>query len=145
MWKEFREFAIKGNAIDLAVGVIIGAAFGKIVSSLVDDILMPPLGLLLGKIDFTNVFLNLGAGGPYGTLAAAKAAGAPTLNLGLFVNACIQFLIVAGAVFFFIVKPMNRLKRQYATDEAGKAAAEPKPSAEVSLLTQIRDLLKARA
>src|SRR5499427_7469269 len=106
MWNEFKKFAIKGSALDLAVGVIIGAAFGKIVSSLVDDVLMPPLGLVIGKVDFTNLFLNLGSGGPYSTLAQAKAAGAPTLNMGVFMNAIIQFLIVAGAVFFFIVKPI---------------------------------------
>jgi large conductance mechanosensitive channel len=141
MWKEFKEFALKGNALDLAVGVIIGAAFGKIVSSLVDDILMPPLGLILGRVDFTNLFVNLGGGGPYATLAAAKQAGAPTLNLGLFLNALIQFLIVALAVFFFIVKPINQLKAR----EAAAPAPPAQPSAEVTLLTQIRDLLKARA
>jgi large conductance mechanosensitive channel len=142
MWKEFREFAVKGNAIDLAVGVIIGAAFGRIVSSLVDDLLMPPLGLLTGGLDFTNWFINLGHGGPFKTLADARAAGVPTLNVGLFINALIQFLIVAWAVFLVIVKPMNRLKK---ADAAAVEAAPPEPSAEVKLLTQIRDLLKARA
>src|SRR5262245_27163626 len=85
MWKEFKEFAMKGNVLDLAVGIIIGAAFGKIVSSLVDDILMPPVGLLLGKVDFANLFINL-SGQAYDSLAAAKAAGAPTLNYGVFLN-----------------------------------------------------------
>ena len=142
MWKEFREFAIKGNAIDLAVGVIIGAAFGRIVSSLVDDMLMPPLGLVTGGLDFTNWFVNLGHGGPFKTLADARAAGAPTLNVGLFINALIQFLIVAWAVFLVIVKPMNRLKKAGAAETK---AAPPEPPAEVKLLTEIRDLLKARA
>jgi large conductance mechanosensitive channel len=142
MWKEFKQFAIRGNAIDLAVGVIIGAAFGKIVSSLVDDVLMPPLGLLTGGLDFSNWFITLGGGGPFTTLADAKAAGASTLKLGLFLNAIIQFLIVAWAVFFVIVKPMNRLKK---TEAAAAPAALPEPSAEEKLLTQIRDLLKARA
>ena len=142
MWKEFRKFALQGNAIDLAVGVIIGAAFGRIVSSLVDDILMPPLGLLTGGLDFSNWFIALGSGGPYKTLADAKAAGTPTLNIGLFLNAVIQFLIVAWAVFMVIVKPMNRLKQS----EAAAAAPEaPEPSAEEKLLTDIRDLLRARA
>ncbi len=139
MWKEFKEFAIKGNAIDLAVGVIIGAAFGNIVSSLVSDVLMPPLGLLMGGLDFSNWFVNLGSGGPYRTLAEAQAAGAPTLNLGLFLNAVIQFLIVAWAVFLVIVKPMNRLKKSEA------AAAPAEPPAQEKLLTEIRDLLRARA
>jgi large conductance mechanosensitive channel len=141
MWKEFKQFAIRGNALDLAVGVLIGAAFGKIVSSLVDDVLMPPLGLVIGKMDFSNLFLNLG-GGSYETLAAARAAGAPTLNLGLFINTLINFLIVAGAVFFFIVKPINRLKK---AEAAAPAPPAPEPSNEEKLLTDIRDLLKARA
>jgi large conductance mechanosensitive channel len=141
MWKEFKEFALKGNAIDLAVGVIIGAAFGRIVSSLVDDVLMPPLGLLTGGLDFTNWFINLGSGGPFKTLAEARAAGAATLNIGLFLNALIQFLIVAWAVFLVIVKPMNRLKKS----EAAAAPAAPELSGEEKLLTEIRDLLRARA
>jgi large conductance mechanosensitive channel len=139
MWKEFKQFAIQGNAIDLAVGVIIGAAFGRIVASLVDDVLMPPLGLFMGGLDFSNWFVTLGGGGPYKTLAEAKTAGASTLNIGMFLNAVIQFLIVAWAVFLVIVKPMNRLKKTVA------AAPAPEPSAEETLLTQIRDLLKARA
>src|SRR5687768_5939946 len=98
MLKEFREFAMRGNVIDLAVGVIIGAAFGKIVSSLVDDILMPPIGLALGRVDFTNLFINL-SGKEYPSVAAAKAAGAATLNYGIFINTVIQFLIVALVVF----------------------------------------------
>jgi large conductance mechanosensitive channel len=142
MWNEFKKFAIQGNAIDLAVGVIIGAAFGRIVASLVDDILMPPLGLLIGGLDFSNWFVALGGDKHFNTLAEAKAAGVPTLSIGLFLNAIIQFLIVAWAVFLIIVKPMNRLKR---SEAAAAPAAPPEPSAEEKLLIQIRDLLKARA
>jgi large conductance mechanosensitive channel len=106
--QEFREFAVKGNAIDLAVGVIIGGAFGKIVSSLVDDVIMPPVGLLLGGADFKSLFINLGSG-EYPTLAAAKAAGAPTLNYGLFINSLINLVIVGFAVFL-VVKQVNRFR-----------------------------------
>jgi large conductance mechanosensitive channel len=109
MWKEFRDFAMRGNVVDLAVGVIIGAAFGKIVSSLVADILMPPLGILLGKVDFSNLFVSL-SGQPYGSLAEAKAAGAATLNYGVFINNIIDFLIVAFAVFL-LVRQVNRFAR----------------------------------
>jgi large conductance mechanosensitive channel len=109
MWEEFKKFAIGGNVLDLAVGVIIGAAFGKIVSSLVDDVIMPPIGMLLGGVDFSDLFLSL-SGKTYESLAAAKAAGAPTLNYGVFLNTLINFLLVAGAVFLFIVKPVNRMK-----------------------------------
>jgi len=107
MLKEFREFAMRGNVVDLAVGVIIGAAFGKIVSSLVSDIIMPPLGLVLGQVDFSNLFLNL-SGKHYGSLADAKAAGAPTINYGIFINSVIDFLIVAF-VIFLLVRGINRL------------------------------------
>ncbi|MEO0108779.1 MAG: large-conductance mechanosensitive channel protein MscL [candidate division WOR-3 bacterium] len=113
MWKEFREFAMRGNVLDMAVGIIIGAAFGNIVSSFVKDVIMPPVGLLLGKVDFSNLFAVLKPGavpGPYGTLAAANAAGAVTLNYGLFVNTIINFLIVAFAIFMMI-KGLNSLKR----------------------------------
>jgi large conductance mechanosensitive channel len=106
--KEFREFASRGNVIDLAVGVIIGASFGKIVTSVVDDLLMPPLGLLLGHVDFKDMFVSLN-GTTYPTLAAAKAVSAPTLNYGQFINAVIQFLIVAFAVFM-LVRQINKLK-----------------------------------
>jgi large conductance mechanosensitive channel len=109
MLKEFREFIARGNVVDLAVGVIIGAAFGKIVTSLVDDIIMPPIGLLLGRVDFTNLFIDLtGQGLP--SLEAAKAAGAPTINYGLFINTLIQFVIIAF-VLFMIIRQVNRLKR----------------------------------
>jgi len=109
MWKEFKTFAISGSVIDLAVGIIIGAAFGKIVSSLVNDIIMPPIGLLLGRVDFSNLFLNL-SGQAYTTLAEAKKAGAATLNYGLFLNTLIEFLIVGFAIFL-VVRQVNQMKR----------------------------------
>ncbi|MDD3579674.1 MAG: large-conductance mechanosensitive channel protein MscL [Desulfobacca sp.] len=114
MFKEFKEFALRGNVVDMAVGIIIGAAFGTIVKSLVDDVLMPPIGLLLGNVDFSDLFLTLRAGkvaGPYLTLAQAKAAGAVTLNLGVFLNTVISFLIVAFSVFV-VIRSINRLRRQ---------------------------------
>jgi len=109
MFKEFKEFIAKGNVIDLAVGIVIGAAFGKIVTSFVEDILMPPIGLLLGKMDFSNMFINL-SGQEFDSLAAAKAAGAATINYGLFLNALINFLIIAFAIFL-VVKSVNRLRK----------------------------------
>jgi large conductance mechanosensitive channel len=114
MIKEFKEFAVKGNVVDMAVGIIIGAAFGTIVKSLVADVIMPPIGLLLGNVDFSNLFLVLKHGataGPYATLADAQTAGAVTLNYGLFINTIISFIIVAFALFI-LVKNINRLKRQ---------------------------------
>ncbi|OPX85127.1 MAG: Large-conductance mechanosensitive channel [Pelotomaculum sp. PtaB.Bin104] len=110
MFKEFKEFAMRGSVIDLAIGIIIGTAFGKIVTSFVNDLIMPPIGLLLGKVDFSNLFINL-SGKDYQTLAEAKAAGAATINYGMFINTVLDFLIVAF-VIFFIVRQMNRLKRQ---------------------------------
>ncbi|HYE22666.1 MAG TPA: large conductance mechanosensitive channel protein MscL [Verrucomicrobiae bacterium] len=115
MLKEFREFAVRGNAIDLAIGVIIGAAFGKIVDSLVNDIIMPPFGLVAGRVDFGNLFINLG-GNTYPSLQAAKAAGAPTLNYGLFINSVINFLIISF-VIFLIVKQINRFRKNQAPDK----------------------------
>jgi len=106
MWKEFRDFAMRGNVLDLAIGVIIGAAFGKIVTSLVNDIIMPPLGLALGKVDFSSLFINM-SGTHYNSLAEAKAAGAATLNYGVFINNILDFLLVAFAVFL-LVKQVNR-------------------------------------
>jgi large conductance mechanosensitive channel len=108
MLKEFREFAMKGNVLDMAIGVIIGGAFGKIVTSLVSDVLMPPLGLVLGKVDFSSLFLNL-SGTPQPSLAAAKAAGAPTVNYGVFLQTVLDFIIIAF-VIFMLVKQVNRLK-----------------------------------
>lgn len=123
MLKEFKEFAMRGNVIDLAVGIIIGAAFGKITSSLVSDVLMPPIGLLLGNVDFSNLFISL-TGAHYDTLAAAKAAGAATINYGVFISAIIDFVFVAFAVFL-LVKFMNRLQREK-TAEAPVAAPTSK-------------------
>ena len=109
MLKEFKEFAMKGNVLDMAIGVIIGAAFGKIVSSLVSDVLMPPIGLLMGKVDFSSLFLNLSST-PQPSLAAAKAAGAPTINYGVFLQTVFDFIIIAF-VIFILVKQVNRLKK----------------------------------
>ncbi len=136
MLKEFKEFAVKGNVIDMAVGVVIGGAFGKIVNSLVADVIMPPIGLLLGKVDFLDLFLNL-SGTPAASLAEAKAKGLATLNYGVFLNTTIEFLIIAFAIFV-VVKQINRLKR-----EAPPApAAPPEPTNEEKLLAEIRDLLR---
>ena len=121
MLKEFKEFAMRGNVVDMAVGIIIGAAFGTIIAALVSEVLMPPIGLLLGNVDFSNLFVVLKEGktaGPYATVAAAKAAGAVTLNYGLFVNTVVNFLIVAFAVFF-LIRGMNALKKK---EEAPAAA-----------------------
>ncbi len=114
MMKEFREFAVKGNVVDMAVGIIIGAAFGTIVKSLVSDVIMPPIGLLLGNVDFSNLFVVLKQGvppGPYAALADANTAGAVTINYGMFINTIISFLIVAFAVFL-LIRNINRLKRK---------------------------------
>ncbi len=121
MLKDFKAFIMRGNVVDMTVGIIIGAAFGTIVSSLVKDVIMPPIGLALGKIDFSNLAVVIKQGstpGPYATLAAAQAAGAVTLNYGLFINTIVNFLIVAFVVFFFIVRPIARM-------QAPKKAAEP--------------------
>ena len=137
MFKEFKEFAMKGNVLDMAIGVIIGGAFGKIVSSLVSDVLMPPIGLLMGKVDFSSLFLNL-SGTPQPSLTAAKAAGAPTLNYGVFLQTVFDFLIIAF-VIFMLVKQVNRFKK-----EEAPAAPPPGPSAQEKLLMEIRDALKER-
>jgi large conductance mechanosensitive channel len=118
MWKEFRKFIARGNVIDLAIGVIIGGAFGKIVTSLVNDVVMPPIGLILGKVDFSNLFIDLSGTG-YATLAAAQEAGAPTINYGAFINAVINFLIVAF-VIFLVVRQINKLQK--------KEEAKPEPT-----------------
>ena len=138
MLKEFREFAVKGNVVDMAVGIIIGAAFGKIVDSLVKDMIMPPIGLLLGKVDFANLFVVLKDGtqaGPYLSVEAAQKAGAVTFNYGMFINTVISFTIVAFAVFM-LIRAINRLKRQ---EEAKPPAS---PAEEVVLLREIRDSLR---
>lgn len=136
MLKEFREFAMRGNVIDLAVGIIIGAAFTSVVNSLVNDIIMPPIGYIMNGIDFSNFFLVL-KGDDYASLKAAKDAGAVSINYGVFLNAVINFLIVAFAVFI-LVKQVNRFKKQ------AEAAPPPPPSKSEELLSEIRDLLRQR-
>ena len=136
MLKEFKAFAMRGNVVDMAVGIIIGAAFGKIVSSLVNDVIMPPIGKLMGNVDFSNLFVVLGAQ-KFDSLKAAKDAGVATVNYGLFINTLIDFVIVAFAIFL-LVKGINAMKKK----EEAKAAVPPGPSAEEKLLTEIRDLLK---
>src|SRR5262245_42053091 len=133
MLQEFKEFALRGNVVDMAVGIVIGAAFSTIVRSLVDDIIMPPLGFITGGVDFSNMFVALD-GQHYPSLATARQAGAPTLNFGVFINNVISFVIVAFALFMAI-KAMNRLRRKQEEDPA----SEPLPSREVELLTEIRD------
>ena len=137
MLKEFKEFAMKGNVLDLAIGVIIGAAFGKIVTSLVEDILMPPLGMVLGKVDFSNLFIQL-AGTPLANLTDAKRAGVPVIAYGNFLNQIINFAIVAFAIFL-LVRQINRFRREEPPPPA------PELSTQEKLLTEIRDLLKQRA
>ncbi|MEX2123019.1 MAG: large-conductance mechanosensitive channel protein MscL [Woeseia sp.] len=138
MLKEFKEFAMRGNVVDMAVGIIIGAAFGKIVSSLVADVVMPPIGLLMGNVDFSQLYFNL-SGTEYPSLAAAQAAGAATINYGMFINAILDFLIVAFAIFM-VIRGMNKLKKK----EEAKPEEPLKPTAEVQLLTEIRDSLRTR-
>ena len=136
MLQEFKAFISRGNVVDLAVGIIIGVAFTGIVNSLVNDVIMPPIGVLLGQVDFSNMFLVLTKPGDYASVAAAKEAGAATLNYGLFINSVINFLIVAFAVFI-LVKQINRFRRK----EEAKPAAPPRSEV---LLEEIRDLLKQR-
>jgi large conductance mechanosensitive channel len=135
---EFKEFALRGNVVDMAVGIVIGAAFSTIVKSLVDDIIMPPIGVITGGVDFSNIFIALN-GEDYASLAAARQAGAPTINIGVFINNCISFLIVAF-VLFMAIKAMNQLRRKQ--EEAPQT--EPPPSREVQLLEDIRDALVKR-
>ena len=141
MFKEFRDFALRGNVVDLAIGVIIGAAFGVIVSSLVDDVFMPLIGLILGHIDFSNLFVVLSNPNnvPVTSLAQAKDAGVATLNIGLFINAVVKFLIVAF-VLFLVVKGINSLKKK----EPAASAAPTPPTKEEVLLTEIRDALRGK-
>ena len=137
--QEFREFAVRGNVIDMAVGIIIGAAFGKIVSSLVDDVIMPPIGWVLGRVDFSDLFVNLTAE-PYPSLAAAKQAGAPVIGYGAFINNILHFVIVAIAVFM-LIRWINRLKEMAG---AAEKAPVPTPPREQVLLEEIRDAIKAQ-
>ena len=122
MWKEFKEFILRGSVLDLAIGIIIGAAFGKIVTSFVNDILMPPVGLLLGKVNFANLFINL-SGTPYATLADAQAAGAATINYGLFINTILDFIIVAF-VIFLVIRQINRMRAKPAAAPVEPATKE---------------------
>jgi large conductance mechanosensitive channel len=138
MLQEFKEFALRGNVVDMAVGIIIGAASSTIVRSLVDDIIMPPIGVVTGGVDFSNMFIALNRE-HYPSLAAARQAGAATINFGLFINNVISFTIVAF-VLFMAIKAMNQLRRKQEEDPA----SEPPPSREVELLTEIRDALVKR-
>jgi large conductance mechanosensitive channel len=138
MLNEFKNFAMRGNVVDMAVGIVIGAAFGKIVSSFVNDVIMPPIGMLMGGVDFSNLFINLGDGA-FASLAAAEEAGAPLIKYGVFINTVLDFVIVAFAIFM-VIRAMNKMKKQ----EEEKPAAPPEPSAEEKLLTEIRDSLRAR-
>lgn len=133
--QEFRAFAMRGSVVDMAVGIIIGAAFGKIVSSLVDDVIMPPIGWVLGKVDFSDLFVNL-SGDSYPSLAAAKQAGAPVIGYGAFINTIIHFTIVAFAVFM-LIRWISRLREM-----AGEQAEKPASPRQEVLLTEIRDILK---
>ena len=143
MMKEFKEFAMKGNVVDLAVGVIIGVAFGKVVTSVVNDILMPPIGKLMGGVNFSDLFINLDAAkGPFNSLKAAKDAGAAVIAYGSFINTLIDFTIVAFCIFM-VIKAMNALKKPAPATAA--PAAPPEPTKEEKLLTEIRDVLKAKA
>jgi large conductance mechanosensitive channel len=141
MLKEFREFALKGSVLDMAIGIIIGAAFGRVVDSLVKDVIMPPIGLMLGNVDFANLFAVLKQGsvpGPYLTVEAAQKAGAVTVNYGVFLNNVITFVVVAFAVYL-LVRSINRLRRQ----QEAKSKEAPPPPEDVVLLREIRDALQA--
>jgi len=139
MWKEFREFMMRGNVIDLAVGIIIGAAFTSVVNSLVNDIIMPPIGAVMGGVDFSNIFINLSST-DYESLAAAQEAGAATINIGLFINAIINFLIVGFAVFM-LVRAVNRMMKE---DEP-ETPAEPEPDPQEELQKRMADTLERLA
>ena len=137
MLNEFKKFAMRGNVVDMAVGIIIGGAFGKIVSSLVNDVIMPPIGMIMGNVDFSQLFINL-TDQEFASLAAAQEAGAATINYGVFINTVLDFIIVAFAIFM-VIRGMNKMKKQ----EEEKPAEPPKPSDEVLLLQEIRDALKS--
>ena len=138
MLDEFKSFAMRGNVVDMAVGIIIGGAFGKIISSFVADVIMPPIGMLMGNVDFSQLFINL-SDTTYETLALAQEAGAPTINYGAFINTVLDFLIIAFAIFM-VIRGMNKMKKK----EEEKPAEPAKPSEEVQLLTDIRDTLNNR-
>lgn len=141
MLKEFQKFIMRGNVVDLAVGIIIGAAFTGIVDSVVNDIIMPPLGYVLGGVDFSNFFFQISGDTQFDTLAAAKAAGAVTINYGLFFNAILKFLIVGFAVFM-LIKGLNKMTERFRREEA--AAPTPPDNKQEILLTEIRDILKTK-
>ncbi len=149
MIKEFKEFAMKGNVVDLAVGVIIGVAFGKVITSMVNDVIMPPIGKLMGGVNFSDLFINLDPsklakdGSVIKSLAQAKEAGAAVIGYGAFINTVIDFTIVAACIFM-VIKGMNAMKRKPAPAPAAPVAI-PEPTKEEKLLGEIRDLLKARA
>lgn len=137
MLNEFKNFAMRGNVVDMAVGIVIGGAFGKIVSSFVNDVIMPPIGMIMGNVDFSQLFINLGDQ-EFATLTAAQEAGAATINYGTFINTVLDFVIVAFAIFM-VIRGMNKMKKK----EEEKPAEAPKPSDEVLLLQEIRDALKS--
>src|SRR5688572_16554478 len=140
MLKEFKEFAMRGNVMDMAVGIIIGASFGKIITSLVNDVIMPPIGLLMGNVDFSNLFVNLGMTQPYTSVAEAEAAGAPIIKYGIFINTVLDFVIVAFAIFL-VIRGINKLRRK----QAVAPATPPAPTTEEKLLMEIRDLLRSQS
>ncbi|MDH3440712.1 MAG: large conductance mechanosensitive channel protein MscL [Gammaproteobacteria bacterium] len=137
MFGEFKKFAMRGNVVDMAVGIVIGGAFGKIVSSFVNDVIMPPIGMIMGNVDFSQLFINL-SDQDFASLAAAQEAGAATINYGIFINTVLDFIIVAFAIFM-VIRGMNKMKKQ----EEEKPVEPPKPSDEVLLLQEIRDSLKS--
>jgi len=137
MLNEFKNFAMRGNVVDMAVGIIIGGAFGKIVSSFVNDVIMPPIGMMMGNVDFSQLFINLGDQ-EFASLTAAQEAGAATINYGMFINTVLDFIIVAFAIFM-VIRGMNKMKKK----EEEKPAEPAKPSEEVLLLQEIRDALKS--
>lgn len=142
MIEEFKKFILRGNVMDMAVGIVIGAAFGTIITSLVSDLIMPPIGMLMGGVDFSNIFSVLQDGdvaSPYATLAAAQEAGAVTMNWGIFINTLISFVIVALAIFL-LIRAVNKMQEE----EEESPSTDPEPSAEEKLLTEIRDALKSR-
>lgn len=141
MLQEFKKFALEGNMLDMAVGIVLGAAFATIVTSMVNDVIMPPIGLLVGGVDFSDLFVVLSPGGtpaPYATLQAATDAGAVTLNYGRFLNTVVNFILVAGSVFF-VIRGFNRMRRKKEDQETGA----PPPSRQEELLAEIRDLLRS--
>jgi large conductance mechanosensitive channel len=137
MLNEFKEFAMRGNVVDMAVGIIIGGAFGKIVSSFVNDIIMPPIGMMMGNVDFSSLFINLGDQ-EYASLALAEEAGAAVIKYGVFINTILDFVIVAFAIFM-VIRAMNKMKK---AEEEAPPPAPPEPSDEAKLLAEIRDALQ---